>query len=71
MVEVKPLIRPSECDRVFGPPVRGGRIGGRHQYPMVVKLLLPLAFLRPVSAKDDVDLSIDVGNAPPPPPSCC
>jgi hypothetical protein len=45
---------------VFGPSIRGGRTGGRHQYLTVVELLLPLALLRPVSAEDDVDFSIDV-----------
>jgi hypothetical protein len=59
MIEVEPLIRPSEGDRVFGPLILGGRTGGRHQYLTIVELLLPLAFLRPVSAKDDVDFSVD------------
>jgi hypothetical protein len=44
---------------VFGPSIRGGKTGGRHQYLMVVELLLPLAFLRPMSAEDDVDFSVD------------
>jgi hypothetical protein len=48
---------------VFGPSVRGGRTGGRHQYLTVVKLLLPLALLRPVSAEDDVDFSVDAGES--------
>jgi hypothetical protein len=61
MVEVKSLIRTSEGDQVFGPPVWGGRTGGRHQYPTVVELLLPLALLRPVPAEDDVDFSVDEG----------
>jgi hypothetical protein len=46
---------------VFRPSVRGGRTGGRHQYLTVIELLLPLALLRPVSAKDDVDFSINAG----------
>jgi hypothetical protein len=60
MIEVEPLINPSEGDRVFGPLIRGGRTGGRHQYLTVVELLLPLALLRPVFAEDDVDFFIDV-----------
>jgi hypothetical protein len=59
MIEVEPLIRPSEGDRVFGPSIRGGSTGGRHQYLMVVELLLPLALLRPVPAEDDIDFSVD------------
>jgi hypothetical protein len=59
MIEVEPLIRPSEGDRVFGPLIWGGSTGGRHKYLVIVELLLPLAFLRPVSAEEDVDLSID------------
>jgi hypothetical protein len=59
MIEVEPLIRPSEGDQVFRPSIRGGRTGGRHQYLTVVKLLLPLALLRPMSAEDDVDFSVD------------
>jgi hypothetical protein len=59
MIEVEPLIRPSEGDRVFGPSIRGGRTGGRHQYLTIVELLLPLVFLRSVSAEDDVDFSVD------------
>jgi hypothetical protein len=59
MIEVEPLIRPSEGDRVFGPSIRGRSTGGRHQYLAIVELLLPLAFLRLMSAEDDVDLSID------------
>jgi hypothetical protein len=31
---------------------------------MVVKLLLPLALLRSVSAEDDVDFSVDTGECP-------
>jgi hypothetical protein len=59
MIEVEPLIRPSEGDRVFGPSIRGGRTGGRHQYLTVVEFLLPLTFLRPMSTEDDVDFSVD------------
>jgi hypothetical protein len=58
MVEVKPLILPSESDRVLRPPVWGGRTGGRHQYLAVVELLLSFVLLRSVSAEDDVDLSV-------------
>jgi hypothetical protein len=59
MIEVEPLIRPSEGDRVFEPSIRGGSTAGRHQYLTIVELLLPLVLLRPVSAKDDVDFSVD------------
>ena len=59
MVEVEPLILPSESDRVFRPPVWGGRTGGRHQYLAVVELLLSFVLLRPMSAEDDVDLPVD------------
>jgi hypothetical protein len=59
MIEVEPLFCPSEGVRVFGPSIRGGRTGGRHSYLTVVELLLPLAFLQPVSIEDDVDFSID------------
>jgi hypothetical protein len=59
VVEVEPLIRPSEGDWVLGPSIRGGRSNGRHQYLTVVELLLPLAFLRPMSVEDDVDFSVD------------
>jgi hypothetical protein len=59
MIEVEPLIRPSEGDRVFGPSIRGGSTGGRHQYLTIIELLLPLALLRPVPAEDDVDFSVD------------
>jgi hypothetical protein len=59
MIEVEPLIHPSEGDWVFGPSIQGGRTGGRHQYLTIVELLLPLALLRPVSAEDDVDFSVD------------
>jgi hypothetical protein len=58
VVEVEPLIRPSEGDRVLGPSIQGGRTNGRQQYLTVVELLLPLAFLRPMSAEDDVDFSV-------------
>jgi hypothetical protein len=34
--------------------------GSRHQYLTIVELLLSLAFLRPVSAEDDVDFSVNV-----------
>jgi hypothetical protein len=59
VVEVEPLICPSEGYRVFGASIRGGRTSGRHQYLTVVELLLPLAFLRPMSAEDDIDFSVD------------
>ena len=59
MVEVEPLIFPSESDRVLRPPVWGGRTGGRHQYLAVVELLLSFVLLRPMSAEDDVDLPVD------------
>jgi hypothetical protein len=59
MIEVEPLIHPSEGDRVFGPSIWGRRTGGRHQYLTVIELLLPLALLRPMSAEDDVDFSVD------------
>jgi hypothetical protein len=59
MIEVEPLIRPSEGDQVFGPSIRGGSTGGRHQYLTIVELLMPLVLLRPVSAEDDVDFSIN------------
>jgi hypothetical protein len=59
VIEVEPLIRPSEGNRVLGPSVRGGRTSGRHQYLTVVELLLPLAFLQPMSAGDDVDFPVD------------
>jgi hypothetical protein len=59
MVEVEPLILPSESDRVLRPPVWGGRTGGRHQYLTIIELLLPFVLLRPVSAEDDVDLSVN------------
>ena len=59
MIEVKPLILPSESDWVLRPPVWGGRTGGRHQYLAVVELLLSLVLLRPMSAEDDVDLPVN------------
>jgi hypothetical protein len=59
VIEVEPLIRPSEGHRVFKPSIQGRRTGGRHQYLTVVELLPPLAFLQPMSAEDDVDFSID------------
>jgi hypothetical protein len=59
MIEVEPLICPSEGDPVFGPSIWGKRTGGRYQYLTVVELLLPLTFLRPMFAKDDVDFSVD------------
>jgi hypothetical protein len=59
MIEVEPLIHPSEGNRVFGPSIRGGSTGGRHQYLTIIELLLPLVLLRPVSTEDDVDFSID------------
>jgi hypothetical protein len=60
VIEVEPLIHPSESDRVFRPSIWGGRTGGRHQYLTVVELLLPLAFWRSMSTEDDVDFSIEV-----------
>jgi hypothetical protein len=59
MIEVEPLIYPSEGDRVFRPSIRGGRTGGRHQYLTVIELLLPLALLGPMFAKDDVDFFVN------------
>jgi hypothetical protein len=59
MIEVEPLICPSEGDRVFGPSIWGGRAVGRHQYLTIVELLLPLTFLRSMSTEDDIDFSID------------
>jgi hypothetical protein len=60
VVEVEPLIGPSEGDRVLRPSVRSGRTGGRHQYLAIVELLLSSALLRSVSAEDDVDFSANV-----------
>jgi hypothetical protein len=59
VIEVEPLIRPSEADRVFRPSIWGGRTGGRHQYLTIVELLLPLAFLQPMSTEDGVDFFVD------------
>jgi hypothetical protein len=59
VVEVEPLICPGEGDRVLRPSVRGGRTDSCHQYLTVVELLLFLAFLRPVSAENDVDFSVN------------
>jgi hypothetical protein len=59
MIKVEPLICLSEGDRVLGPSIWGGSTSGRHQYLMIVELLLPFVLLRPVSTKDDVDFSID------------
>jgi hypothetical protein len=59
VVEVEPLICPGEGDRVLRPSVRGRRTGSRHQYLTIVELLLSLAFLRPVSAEDDFDFSVN------------
>jgi hypothetical protein len=59
VVEVEPLICPGEGDRVLRPSIRGGRTGSYHQYLTVVELLLSLAFLRPVSAENDVDFSVN------------
>jgi hypothetical protein len=64
VIEIEPLICPSEGDRVFGPSIRGGRAGGRHQYLTAIELLLPLTFLRSVSVEDDVDFSIDAWERP-------
>jgi hypothetical protein len=59
VVEVEPLICPSEGDRVLRPSVWGGRTGSRHQYLAIVELLLSLVLLRSVSAEYDVDLSVN------------
>jgi hypothetical protein len=59
VVEVEPLICPSEGDRVLRPSVRSGRTDGRHQYLAIVELLLSSVPLRSVSAEDDVDFSVD------------
>jgi hypothetical protein len=71
VVEVEPLIYPGEGDRVFGPSIWGGRTTGCHQYLTVVKLLFPFAFLRPVSAENDVDFSVDTREGSTSPSSCC
>jgi hypothetical protein len=59
VVKVEPLICPGERDRVLRPSVRGERTDSRHQYLTVIELLLPLAFLRPVSTENDVDFSVN------------
>jgi hypothetical protein len=59
VVEVEPLICPSEGDRVFGPSVRSGWTGSRHQYLTIVELLLSFVLLRPVSIENDVDFFVD------------
>jgi hypothetical protein len=59
VVEVEPLICPSEGDRVLRPSVRSGRTSGCHQYLAIVELLLSSVLLRSVSAEDDVDLPIN------------
>jgi hypothetical protein len=59
VVEVEPLIHPSEGDRVLRPSVWGGRTGSCHQYLAIVELLLSLVLPRSVSAEDDIDLSVD------------
>jgi hypothetical protein len=59
VVQVEPLIYPGEGDRVLRPSVRGGRTGSRHQYLTVIELLLSLAFVRPVSAENDIDFSVN------------
>jgi hypothetical protein len=70
VIEVEPLICPSEGNRVLEPSIWGGRAGGRHQYLTVVELLLPLTFLRSMFAEGDVDFSIDArersASSPPP-----
>jgi hypothetical protein len=66
VVEVEPLICPSEGDRVLRPSVQGGRTGGRHQYLTIVELLLSLTFLRPVSTEDELTSLSTRGKAPPP-----
>jgi hypothetical protein len=71
VIEVEPLIRSSEGDRVFGPSVRGGRTGGRHQYLTIIELLLSFAFLRPMSVEYDVDLFVNARESSTFPPSCC
>jgi hypothetical protein len=71
VIEVEPLICPSEGDPVFGPSIWGGWASGRDQYQTVVELLLPLTFLRSMSAEDDVDFSIDAWERSASSPSCC
>jgi hypothetical protein len=70
VVEVEPLVCPSEGDRVLRPPVRSGRTGGRHQYLAIVELLLSYVLLRSVSKMTLTSLSTR-GKAPPSPSSCC
>ena len=45
VVEVEPLIRWSEGDRVLRPSVWGGRAGSCHQYLAIVEFLLSLILL--------------------------
>jgi hypothetical protein len=59
VAEVEPLIYPGDGGRVLKPSVRGGWTGSRHQYLTIVELLLSLAFLRPMSAEDDIDFSVN------------
>jgi hypothetical protein len=59
VVEVEPLICPSESDRVLRPSVRSGRTGGRHQYLAIGELLLSSVLLRSVSTEDDIDLPVN------------
>jgi hypothetical protein len=59
VVEVEPLICPSEGNRVLRLSVRSEWTGSRHQYLMIVELLLSFVLLRPVSAENDVDFSVD------------
>jgi acyl dehydratase len=59
VVEVEPLVYPGEGDGMLRPSVSGGWTCSRHQYLTIVELLLTLAFLRPVSAEDDIDFSVD------------
>jgi hypothetical protein len=59
VVEIEPLVCPSEGDRVLRPPVWSRRTGGRHQYLAIVELLLSSVLLRSVSAEDDVDLPVN------------
>ena len=68
MIEVEPLIRPSEGDRVLGPSIRGGRTNGRHQYLTVVELLRPSVLWRLVSSEDDIDLPVDARECSTPSP---
>jgi hypothetical protein len=59
VVEVEPLICPSEGDWVLRPSVQSGRTGGRHQYLAIVELLLSSVLLRSVSAEYDIDLPVN------------